>query len=98
MFVAAAALAISAGLAFAQAPAQPPPPAGETPVTTPEMVNSGKMDDTGMKTIGFDISAGAKPPAAAEARIKSNCAIVVANKANANAKVLKYCQDLTGTM
>ena len=90
-FIAAAAASILmafSGAAFAD----------ETAVTTPEMVNAGKMDDTGMKTIGIDITKSEKMAADAEARIKTNCGIVVANKANANAAVLKYCQTLTGTL
>jgi hypothetical protein len=62
-----------------------------------------------MKVIGIDITkAGADAAAikaynaglaaSAQERLKSNCLVVIANKAGANAKVLKFCQDLTGTM
>jgi hypothetical protein len=96
--VASLALALSTG-AFAQGNNNQPATGPTSAVTTtPEMVNSGKMDDTGMKTLGIDISQGSAGMAAdAQASAKANCKVVVDNKDNANAKVLKFCQDLLGS-
>jgi hypothetical protein len=96
--IAAASLALALSTAaFAQNNTNTEGPTSP-PTTTPEMVNSGKMDDTGVKTLGIDISKGATGMAAdAEASLKANCKVVVDNKDNANAKVLKFCQDLIGS-
>ena len=110
---AASALFISlSSIAFAQAPATPATPAAPAAasavVTTPAIVTAGKADDTGMMTLGIDITKGGATSASvkaynatlaadAQAKLKTNCTVVVANKATANAKTVKFCEDLAAT-
>ena len=64
----------------------------------------GVADDTGMSTLGIDITqydaakGMAAIPADQQAKVQSGCDTVIANQANQNAAVLSFCQKLTGKM
>lgn len=88
-------LALS-GAAFAQD--------ATTPATSGSDTTGGVADDTGMSTLGIDITqydaakGMAGIPADQQAQVQAGCDTVIANQANQNAAVLSFCQKLTGKM
>jgi hypothetical protein len=74
------------------------------PATSGNNTTGGVADDTGMSTLGIDISqydaakGMAGIPADLQAKVQSGCETVIADQANQNASVLSFCQKLTGKM
>ncbi len=97
-------IALALAVGFAAAPGF-----AQTATTPNSDTKGGLQDDTGMATLGVDISAAgstkseidtfvAALPADQAEKVKTGCDTVVANQDNQNPKVLSFCQAVTGKM